>query len=210
MKNFFRIGLVAVLAFVAPLGAVLAQTSNPSNCTLSGCQQSWTQNGVQSFVRTYKLSLTGQAFSGTGDIFSIAGAPGKTIRIAKIVVGGQATGAAFFNPNIIRRSTADTAGTCVAQTAASRDTNNAASVAGLSLCSVAPTSGTAVATMDSCRLFLGIVGTPSVPDVCAFTYGVNDDQMPVLRGALDILAINFGIAAPAGAVIDVDVEWTEE
>jgi hypothetical protein len=212
MKNF-RIGLIAALVFVASLGAAaLAQTSNPSNCTLSGCQQSWTQNGIQSFVRTYKYSSLGNTPAATPtDLFTIAGAAGKTIRITKIVIGGAATTAGQLNPLIIRRSVVDTGGTSTNPAAQSRDINNVAAAATLTLYTVSPTGlGTTVGTLDSCRLYLQVAAT-GAPDVCAFTYGVNDDQLLVLRGATDVLALNFaGATVPTAGTIDIDVEWTEE
>lgn len=210
MKHF-RIGLVAALAFIASIGAALAQTSNPSNCTLSGCQQSWTQNGIQSFVRTYKYSSLGNTPAATPtDLFTIAGAAGKTIRVTKIVLGGVAGTAGQLNPLIIRRSAADTGGTSTNPAALPRDTNNAAATATLTLYTVNPTGlGTTVGTLDSCRLYLNT--NVLQPDVCAFTYGVNDDQLLVLRSATDVLAINFaGATVPATGAVDIDVEWTEE
>lgn len=217
IMKFLRIGLVAALALIGALTGAVAQTSNPSNCTLAGCQQSWTQNGIQSFVRTYKYSSIGNVPVATAtDLFTISGAAGKTIRITKIVVGGEnSSAAAQRGVQIIRRSAANTGGASTAPTPLARDTNNAAATATLALYTANPAGlGTAVGTIDSCRLLLNAAGTQ--PDVCAFTYGVNDDQLTVLRGATDILAINFlgtgnGVVATATSdFIDIDIEWTEE
>jgi hypothetical protein len=210
MKHF-RACLLAALALVISAGATFAQTSNPSNCTLSGCQQSWTQNGIQSFVRTYKYSSLGNTpAAAPTDLFTIAGAAGKVIRVTKIVIGGAAGTAGDLNPLIIRRSAVDTGGTSTNPAAVSRDTTNAAASATLTLYTVSPTGlGTAVGTMDTCRLLLNLV--TAAPDVCAFTYGVNDDQLVTLRSATDVLAINFaGATVPATGSVDIDVEWTEE
>lgn len=209
--KLFRNALVAALALFISAGAAFAQTSNPSNCTLSGCQQSWTQNGIQSFVRTYKYSSLGNTPAATPtDLFTIAGAAGKVIRVTKIVVGGSAGTAGDLNPLIIRRSAVDTGGTSTNPAAQSRDTANAAASATLTLYTVNPAGlGTTVGTQDSCRLLLNLV--TAAPDVCSFTYGINDDQLLVLRSATDVLAINFaGAAVPATGAVDLDVEWTEE
>jgi len=211
MKHF-RACLLAALALVISAGATFAQTSNPSNCTLSGCQQSWTQNGIQSFVRTYKYSSLGNTpAAAPTDLFTIAGAAGKVIRVTKIVVGGAAGTPGNLNPLIIRRSAVDTGGTSTNPAAVSRDTTNAAATATLTLYTVSPTGlGTTVGTLDSCRLYLQTT-TVGAPDVCAFTYDVNNDQLITLRSATDVLAINFaGATVPATGIVDLDVEWTEE
>lgn len=211
MRNFLSAALIAALAFFGLSAAAFAQSSNP-NCTLAGCTSSYSQNGIQSFVKTYKYSSLGNTPAATPtDIFTITGSASKTIRVTKIVVGGLATTAGQLNPLIIRRSTANSGGTSTAPTPLARDTLNSAATATLALYTANPASlGTTVGTLDSCRLFLQ-TATGGAPDVCAFTYGVNDDQLVTLRGTTDSLSINFaGAAVPAGGIVDFDVEWTEE
>jgi hypothetical protein len=205
------VGLVLLLAGA---GILLAQSSNP-NCTLAGCTSSYSQNGIQSFVKTYKYSSLGNVPAATPtDVLTISGSATKTVRVAKIVVGGlmTATGGQL-NPLIVRRSAANTGGTSTTPAILPRDTNNSAATAVVTLYTANPASlGTTVGTLDSCRLVLEPNGSTTVPDICAFTYGVNNDQMIALRGVTDILAINFaGAALPgAGSVLDFDVEFTEE
>lgn len=216
MKRFlYGIGLALALS-----GSAFAQSSNsggsgggnPTGATYSGQVQDWNQNGIQSFVKTYKYSSLSNTPAATPtDIFSIAGSATKTIRISRIVVGGLATTAGDLNPLLIRRSAPDTGGTCTSQASniMVRDTNNSTATATLSLCTANPTTGTTVGTLDSCRLSLQLA--TATPDVCVFAAGTSNDQMTVLRGVNDVLAINFaGAAVPAGGVIDLDVEWTEE
>ena len=218
MNRIFRSAVAGFGFLFALASGALAQVSTPSvlgpnttGCTYAGCALSYTQNGVQSFVKTYKYSSLGNTPAATPtDIFTIAGSASKTIRITKIVVGGLATTAGQLNPLIIRRSAAGTGGTSSNPTAQSRDINNSAATATLTLYTANPTVGTGVGTLDSCRLFLQ-TATGGAPDICAFTYGVNDDQLTVLRGTTDILAINFnGATVPTGGIVDLDVEWTEE
>lgn len=226
MKTYLRRLAAACLALALTAGLAAAQVSNPSQsansggCVLAGCNLSYSQNGVQSFVRTYKYSSLGNVPAATQtDLFTIAGSASKTIRVTKIVIGGaNSAGQVYRGVQIIRRSAVDSGGTPSNPAALARDTQNAAATATLTLFTAAPSGlGTTVGTLDSCRLiFVQTATTFSTPDVCAFTYGVNDDQLTVLRGATDVLAINF-LGATAGVTatattdfIDIDVEWTEE
>jgi hypothetical protein len=201
--------LVALLIGAAPAFA----QNGPSNCngTLANCTPTFSQNGIQSFTSTYKYSSLGNTpAAAPTDIFTITGSATKVVRVTKIVISGAATTAGDLNPLIIRRSAADTGGTSTAPALLARDTLNTAATAVLALYTVSPTGlGTVVGTVDSCRLFLQVV-TAGPPDVCGFTYGINDDQLMTLRGPTDILAVNFaGATLPSGATVDIDVELTE-
>ena len=227
LKRYARSALtVSAVAILLAGGAMVRESwtqSSTITCTAAGCNtlggQSLTfiQAGIQSFVKTYKYSAIGVVPAATAtDLLTITGSASKTVRVMKIAVSGQNTaGASQRGVQIIRRSTADTTGTSTAPVPVSRDTTNTAATATLALYTVNPGAlGTAVGTLDTCRLLLNAVAT--VPDICTFTYGVNNDQATVLRGTLDILAINFlgtgngVVAAAATDFIDLDVEFTEE
>jgi hypothetical protein len=209
-KSLAAVGFLAAL-FAAPGDA---QVSNPNGCTLSGCTAAYSVNGIQSFVKTYKYTSLGNTPAATpSDIFAISGSATRTIRITKIVVGGFATTTAGdLNPIIVHRKTLDTGGASTNPVGVARDVaNDGVPTAVLTLYTANPTTGTLVGNEDSCRLFLQVPAT-GAPDVCAFTYGVNNDQLPVLYGVNDNVAINFaGATLPSGGSgIDIDVEWTEE
>lgn len=212
--NKLRAGVIGLfaLAAVSSISAPAFGQQTNANCALAGCVQAYIQSGVQSFVRTYKFSQLGVTpAAATQDLLTLTGSSTRTIRITKIVVGGIANTAGQLNPQIVRRSTPNQAGTSTVQTAATRDTTNGGVAAVATLYTANPTTlGTFIATLDTCRLFLQ-TSIGGAPDVCAFTYGVNNDQLTVLRGSSDILAINFGGGTvPAGGLIDIDIEWTED
>lgn len=218
-----RLGLAAAL-FFAVAGAAFAQSTNPcgqqtagaavpAGPTYAGVGCSFTQNGIPSYAKTYRVSTYAQPWaSQSGDLIQIQGSASKTIRVTKIIVSGQATAGAFAGITLQRHSTADSGGTCTAQTGTSVglvDSANTAPAATVSLCTAAATAGTSAGTVEVCRLFVGPVGTAATPDVCVFSYGVNDDQMLTLRGATDFIGLNtasFG----SGGVVDVTFEWVEE
>lgn len=214
MKMFRTLGLAAIaLLLAAPLAN--AQPF-PSNCaTTANCTQSWSQNGIQSFVNTYKVSLSNQLPAATAtDILTITGSSTRTVRVTKIVLSGGATSAGSIQTAVIRRGALDTGGTPTFPNIAKRDLNNSAIAAIVTQYSTNPTVGNTASagtgTLDTCRLFLQ-TATGGSPDVCAFTYGINDDQLTVLRGSTDVLAVNLqGSTIPTGGTIDIDVEWTEE
>ena len=196
--------------FLSFAGVAFAQSSNTSGLISPPPGAVWTQAGIESQLKTYKYSSLGNTPAATPtDIFTITGSASKTIRITKIVVSGLATTAGQLNPLLVRRSAANTGGTSTAPTPLKRDTNDAAASATLALYTANPTVGTAVGTLDSCRLFLALA--TATPYACRFEFGVNNDKMLILRGTSDILAINFaGAAVPAGGIVDIDVEWVEE
>jgi hypothetical protein len=203
--------LLSAVALLALVGTAKAQTSQPTINTVPQVNTNWIQAGIESRVKTYKFSALALAGLGAaGDMLQLTGSATKTIRVAKIVVGGVATAASYYNPLILRRSTVQTGGTPTVQTPAPRDPQNSTATAVVTTFTGSPTPGTLAGTLDSCRLLLQVAGTPATPDICAFTYGINDDQMTIVRGTSDFIVINFTAAAPAGGLIDIDVEWVEE
>lgn len=212
--RLFRLAAFAAALVLGTLAAATAQTSN-SNCTLAGCTQSYSQNGIQSFVRTFKSTLSNQLPAATAtDILTITGSSTRIVRVTKIVLSGGATSAGSIQTAIVRRGAVDTGGASTAVAVASRDTQNGPVAAPVAIYTANPTLGNTASagagTLDTCRLFLQ-TSTGGAPDICAFTYGVNDDQLTVLRGTTDQLAVNLqGSTIPSGGTIDIDVEWTEE
>jgi len=146
------------------------------------------------------------------DVFTIAGSASKTIRVRQILVSGFATSATSVALNIIRRSAANTGGTSVAQTAGKRDVNDDNATASLLLYSANPSGlGTSAGIIDGGRLGLVAASGVSQIDRINFQYGWLNEKAPVLRGATDLLALNFGGAGwPAGGTLDIAIWWTEE
>jgi len=205
--------VLAAALWISPAKAQSSQVPG-AGCTYAGCQMTWGQNGIQSFVKTYKfIQGAGVVASSPQDIFTIAGSASKTIRVTKIIVTGQSNNTANGSNLIylLRRSAADAGGTASTPNASPLDVNNTAASATVAFYTANPTTPGAIAgTLDVCRLFVQ-AGTAQAPQACRFEYGVNNDQVAVLRGSSDVLALNLaGTSLPAGGVLDIDVEWTEE
>ncbi|TXH10396.1 MAG: hypothetical protein E6R03_15480 [Hyphomicrobiaceae bacterium] len=145
------------------------------------------------------------------DIVTLQGAAGKIIRVHRIVISGLATTAGKLSFQLIRRSAANTAGTSAAVTAAARDplTDGAASAVLTKYTANPSALGTAVATLEARKLLLALAA--SSPDRLEFVFGRHGDKFLKLNGTSDYLAINCnGDTLPAGASLDINLEWSEK
>jgi hypothetical protein len=141
-----------------------------------------------------------------GDILIINGSATKTVRVTRMSFGGTATAAADMDVTVIKRSTANTAGSAV--TATPHDSANAAASAVVQSYTAAPTPGAAVGTpVRSAKSFIATATT--APIIQEWNFGNGPKQGVVLRGVAQGLAINVS-ATQIGALYDMDVEWTEE
>lgn len=197
--------------------------ANASTTNLGGLPHLDPRNGVLApipmadndpYRAAYGYSVVGYSTIAANptDVFTINGSASKVIRIRQIQISGYATSASSTQLNIIRRSTANTGGTATNPTPGKRDTNDDTATATLSFYSVNPTGlGTSAGTIDGGRLGLVAATGASQIDRMNFQYGWLNEKAPVLRGATDILALNFGgVAMAAGAVLDIAIWWTEE
>jgi hypothetical protein len=163
-------------------------------------------------VATYRYEAVGITPAATPtDIFTLQGSASKVIKVKRVIVSGEATAAAQVVANLVRRSTANTAGTSTAPVIAQSDNADAAPFGAIKLYSVNPTAlGTVVATIISRRV--GLNPNSALPaSAIELSFGVRNDKPIILRGATDFLAINLaGAALPAGTKLDIAIEWTEE
>ena len=159
---------------------------------------------------TYSAAIVGLASAITAtDIFTITGSATKTVRVTRIVVNGVQTTAAQVNVLIIKRSTANTAGTSTAPTRVSYDSTNAAATATVLAYTANPTLGTAVGTGSARRAFIPGAATASDAQGLEIVSGDVGQQQMTLRGLAEVLAINLNSTTVAGSAFNITVEWTE-
>ena len=159
---------------------------------------------------TYSASIVGLATAVTAtDIFTITGSATKTIRVSKILINGVQTTAAQINVLIVKRSTANTAGTSTAPTRVPYDSASAAATATVLAYTANPTLGTAVGTGSAIRVFVPGAATASDAQGLVVVSGDVGQQMMTLRGIAEVLAVNLNSTTVAGSAINVTVEWTE-
>lgn len=146
------------------------------------------------------------------DVFTITGSATKTITIIRAGLSTLQTTGGINTWYLLRRSTANSAGTSVAVAAIPTTDTFAAASATVLQYTVNPTAGTLLG-----RLWTGRVGSPAPG-----TVGIGDSEkilllsdrtglQPVtLTGVNDVLAWNFnGATLPAGLSVTAHFWWTE-
>ncbi len=150
------------------------------------------------------------------DFWNIVGSATKTVRVTRVELSGDATAANSVPTLLIKRSTAGTLGSAAltAVTAVPHDANDAAATAAVSTVGTAnyTTVGTIVGNVRATELPLGVVGGLGAPEPpIAWHFTTRNSKGIVLRGVAQQLALNWaGVAVPAGTVLIIGVEWTEE
>jgi hypothetical protein len=144
------------------------------------------------------------------DVLTITGSATKTVKITslRVTVSTTAGSGILFNANLVKRSTADSAGTSTTATNVPYDSNSAAATATVKGYTANPTLGTAVGPVRAIRY----AATPaSVPNQEVFMeFGTRPAQTVVLRGTSEQLCLNFGGTSITGGIADISIEWTEE
>ena len=147
------------------------------------------------------------------DMSCLWGSATKTIRVLACHIAGLQTATGINLFNLIKRSTANSAGTWNAATAVPLDANDAAATASVGWYTANPTLGSVVGNIRTARVCCSIATGLLVPPFDLLQFCRNDElsKLPVLRGAAQGLAVNFGGAAlPAGLTMAVEWVWLEE
>lgn len=166
---------------------------------------------VDGIKTSYSASVVGLVSVATAtDIFTITGSATKTIRITRLEFSGTTTSGSGLGVNLslIKRSTANSAGTSSASTVVPHDSSNAAATATVLSYTANPTLGTTVGAVRTERYGFVTSGGSVTPLV--WNFGDRPSQSIVLRGTSQVLAINLNSTSVTGPSISVSVEWTEE
>ena len=159
---------------------------------------------------TYSAAVVGLASALTAtDIFTITGSATKTVRVSRIMVNGVQTTAAQVNMLLIKRSTANSAGTSTAPTRVAYDSTSAAATATVLAYTANPTLGTALGTASASRAFIPGAATASDAQGLEIVSGDVGQQMMTLRGIAEVLGVNLNGTTIAGSAFNITVEWTE-
>ena len=201
------------LAAVTTVGAVTAITNAlPTGTNTIGAVN---VNGVVSVTssapsNTYGATMNGLALAALAtDVFTISGSATKTIRINKISFAAIQTTAGQVAILLIRRSTANTAGTSTSPVNVTYDTANVASTAVSLAYTANPTLGTAVGAVYSSRVFVPGAATATDAQGLFLVGGDVGQQYFTLRGVAQQLCINLNGVTLAGGSANISIEWTE-
>ena len=172
----------------------------------------WTANLPALRPASYHASGQVASAATATDIATMAGNATNTVVITKIQVSCTQTTAGIVTLSVLKRSSADTAGTSAAMTVVPDDSNYAAGSSAPKVWTANPTKGTLVGTIDTYKLGCMAAATASPNDV----YILNLRQKPiVLRGTAQEVEINLGAPVDGtgttvtGGSFDATFEWIE-
>lgn len=156
--------------------------------------------------RTYSSAFSVTLAATATDVIEIIGSATTTVQIVRISINGVQTTAGGVLFNLLRRSTAATAGTSTNQTLVSHEATDAAATAVVKAYTANPTTGTLVGNIRSKRIQIG----PSTAVSTGFDFNFGENSKPiVLSGVSQTLCVNIGGATVTGGIIDVEIEFTE-
>lgn len=141
------------------------------------------------------------------DVVIINGSATKTVKIKKVIVSGLATTAGTMRASLVKRTTANTAGTSTSVTAAQFDSTDGAATSVTKLYTANPSSlGTGVMLAADALNF----GVDGAAGHVVFDFANRNDKAIYLRGVAEGLAINFnGGTVPSGGKFDYHIEFEE-
>lgn len=142
------------------------------------------------------------------DIFTITGNATTTVYVTKITISGTQTTGGQVRFDLVKRSTADTAGTSTAPTAVPYDSGDAAASAVLAAYTANPTTGTTVGAIRSALLSIGAT-TNGSNEVQVFDFGATNGKPVVLSGTAQALAVNLAGVTVTGGSFYISIEWYE-
>jgi hypothetical protein len=205
-------------AYVPGVGLVAIQggrKTTDASANDSAILQTSSKDGLDA---TYSAAITNlvPAASAT-DIFTLTGSATKTIRITRVSVSAtsSAATAAALDCVLLKRSTANTAGTSTNPTKVPYDSASAAATATVNAYTANPTTGTLVGNFHVQKLIqpLATYTATDFPPMqpIIWEFGIRPSQAIVLRGTGEVFAVNLnGVTATATASFDISIEWTEE
>ena len=168
-----------------------------------------TNSPIDGAKTTYSTSATVVPTTAATDIFTITGSATKTIRVLKVKVSGVATTAQTISVFLLKRSTANSAGTSTAPQLVPHDSNSAAPTATVLGYTANPTTGTLVGNLRQDRFTFNLSTNTAQPPL-VLDFGDRPGQAVVLRGVAQVLAFNLGGVSLAGGSVSLSIEWTEE
>lgn len=157
---------------------------------------------------TYSVGVAFVAPTLATDIFTITGSASKTVQVIHMSLCLTATTGSNATVNLIRRSTANTAGTSTTPTIAKWDSASAAATAVVRAYTANPTLGTTAGTLMTDSIYVSGGGTVG-SDPLEYSYDLLGGSPITLRGTSEVLAINLNGVTFAGNSCRATVIWVE-
>lgn len=146
------------------------------------------------------------------DIFTISGVANKIVRVNQIMISGIATAAAAIPISIVKRTTANTAGTATTVSPVAMDSSQkSASNALIQAYTANPTLGSITngGPIAAARMILSTASASVGSSPTTFAFERMYLKQPVLIGANESLCVNYGGITAAGNSIDIAIAYSE-
>lgn len=160
---------------------------------------------------TYSAAISQLAIaSGATDYFCVTGGAGKTIIVKRIKYSAIGASTTQVPLTLVKRSSTDTGGTSTTLVDVPHDSTNAAPIAVVQAYTANPTLGALVGNLRtiSYTVVASNSNNQSI-DIRELTFGTEEDQGVVLRGAAEQTCLNFNGTVVSGVKMDISAEWRE-
>jgi len=160
---------------------------------------------------TYSAATAAYApYANAADIVNISGSASKKVRVLRIAVSGRASAANQLDVTVTKRASANSGGSPTALIAVPHDSGDGAATAAVVAYSAAPTPGTPIGMIRAVQSNVSAAGSGGAATPVEFDFGWCNDKTLVLNGAAENLSVGLNGTVPAGTVLNVFIEWTEE
>ena len=144
------------------------------------------------------------------DVCSMGGSATKTVKVRRVMVGGQAAAAITEPVELVKRGAVPTGGTQALDPVISYDTNNVASTVNVEHFTANITLGTTPSVGPIAALLVPF-GNFTTGGAASVVFELGQRAQPVvLRGTTQWLAVNLLGSTPGGLTLYCTWEWTEE
>lgn len=202
---------------IVALGALAASIALPAYAQIVSSSGS---NVVTNAARynTYSVAFAPITTAASlTDLIVLTGSATKTIYLRELECSGSATAAGAATLALVKRSTADTAGTQVTPSASlggqtvPLDSSAAAATATVKGYTANPTTGTLVGLIRSAQVNLSPPATGNGAALLHWQFALDNQQSPTLRGVAQQIAVNgLGASFPAGSAVGCSLTWIEQ
>lgn len=160
---------------------------------------------------TYRAFVNGLSVAASAtDVFTLTGNANTTVTVNELWVSCTATATGTIELLVIKRSTADTAGTSASVTAVPNDSQNPAAGATALSYTANPTTGNAVGTVLAYKHPCQAVGSGNYA-VTRVRFNESGQGQPItLRGTAQQLVVNLNGATITGGGFDIGMSWNEQ
>jgi hypothetical protein len=201
-----RLGTLPAIAQATPPAAA---TAGRDAALLTDLHRVAYTSQMPTDVASYVASKQGLASAASAtDIAVLSGNASNTVIVTKIMVSCTQTTAGIIDLILLKRSTADTAGTSTGSpTTVPLDSSNAGGVSSVLTYTANPTTGSLVGNVDTIKLGCMATGTTSPNDI--YIWRPSMGQSIVLRGTAQQIAVNLNAATVTGGSFNITIQWIE-